>query len=272
MTDNKSFAYRLFKAIRANKRKLLAARPDLPMYADNYKDCEALQSLIDAMFSFEKFARGSQTALAGEYVSKNFTLKYRKRGNQHPHNDYLNFVKEAKERAEAVVAHMLNCQSMLVGSFWQEMLSLEGLESTSFNRVARSYVLVRLPGLRTAVRQRSVGGFSVSFTETFILEMEFANGAAVNKQKHPFPVPNMEGKTLEQQIAQMNLYWTEIKHCAREASKSPANWPTLLDSKKVELDDVKDMLTRFYRGLRPEQKALIQKYPDEVKQFFNNAM
>jgi hypothetical protein len=272
MTDTKSFAYRLFKAIHANKKALLAARPTVPMFADNYSQCRELQFLIDAMFRFEKFARGSQVALAGAYVPKNFTLKFKRQGFVHPHNDYLNFVRAAANMAENVVARMLECQSMLVGAFWQQMLSIEGMHNGGFNRVAREHVHARLPGLTTAIRQRTGPGFSVSFPDTFILKMEFVNGAAVNKREEPFPMPNVEGKTLEQQIVRVNQYWTEIKHFAREAAKTPTNWPSLLDSRNVELQSISDLVASFHRGLRPEQKALLRKHPDEASRFFANQM
>lgn len=271
MTDNKSFAYRLFKAIRANKKALLAARPTLPMFADNYSQCRELQFLIDAMFRFEKFARGAQKALAGSYEPSNFTRNAKSRDRK-TDIDFQNFVSTAGGMANQIVVRMLDCQSMLVGAFWQQMLSLEGLNADSFTRVAGKHVRTRLPGLMTAVRQRSASGFSASFDDTFVLRMAFENGAAVNKQAQHFPPPKVEGLTLEQQIVQTNQYWTEIKHFAREAAKTPTNWPTLLDSRNVELQSINDLMSSFHRSLRPEQKALLRKYPDEASRFFANQM
>lgn len=273
MTDNtiESFAFRLFKAIRANKKAIIEARPTLPMYADNYSQCQELASLIDALFSFEKYARGAQKALAGAYAANHFT-QGRKCRDQNPDNDYQNFLQMTAGMANGIVRRMLDCQSLLVGSTWQRLLTLEGMHNGDFNSVAYGHINSRLPGLMTAIRQRSAQGFSVSFPGTFILKMEFVNGAAVNKREEQFPMPNVEGKTLEQQIVRLNQYWTEIKHFAREMAKTPTNWPSLLDSRNVELQNVTGLLTQFYRGLRPEQKALLQKYPAEVNQFFSQTM
>jgi len=276
MTNNtvESFAYRLFKAIRANKKALLAARPTLPMFAENYEQCRELQFLIDAMFRFEKFARGSQKALAGSYEAKHFT-RGEKRSDRNPFNDFQNFSNATAGMANQIVVRMLECQGMLAGAFWQQMLSIEGLHAGGFNRVAYVHIRAQLPGLVTAVQQRSGQGFSASFDDTFTLKMDFVNGAAVNKLEQRFPTRIVEGKTwptLEQQIVQVNQQWTEIKHFAREASKTPSNWPTLLDSRNAEVQSVNGLLTQFYRGLRPEQKALLQKYPAEVNQFFSHTM
>lgn len=59
MTDT-SFSFRLFQAIRANKKGLLAALPTPATYANNDSQAKALQSLINAMFAFEKYARGAR--------------------------------------------------------------------------------------------------------------------------------------------------------------------------------------------------------------------
>jgi hypothetical protein len=271
MTDNQSFAYRLFKAIRANKKALLAARPTVPMFAENYEQCRELQFLIDAMFRFEKFARGAQKALAGSYEPSNFTRNAKSRDRK-SYVDFQNFVSTAAGMANQIVVRMLECQSLLTGAFWQEMLSIEGVHNGGFNRVAYVHIRARLPGLVTAVQQRSAPGFSASFDDKFILKMEFVNGAAVNKLEQYFPTPNVEGKTLEEQIVVMNRYWTELKHFAREAGKTPANWPSLLDSRNVELQSINDLMSRIHRSLQPEQKALLRKYPDEASRFFVNQM
>ena len=270
-TTSKSFAYRLFHAIRANKKALLAEIPPASLSnSEGYSQREMLHRLINAMFWFERSFRGCQPALAGEHLPKCFTRTYKRDSSSH--GIYLGFINEATRGAEYVVEYMLQCQALLIGPTWDLFLSLEGLPASSFKRIAREHIRTRLPGLTSAVQLRASTGVSVSFTEGFILKMEFSTGAAINKQEQHFPLPDVEGKSLEEQIQLLNLYWTGIKHYARDASKQSKNWPSLEDARAIDVKSLNSLLTQFYRGLRPEQKVLFQKYPNEVNRFFDKPM
>lgn len=270
-TTPKSFTYRLFHAIRSNKKALLA---ELARVAEatggDAAQRDTLRLVLNAMFRFEMYARGAQKALAGERDAKYFTPKAR--NADHPHVCFLNFSQHASWRAHKIVELMLNCQSLLVGPTWQAILSIEGMNNAGFRDVLQPHVRDRIAGLVTAVRQRSDAGFSAAFTDLNFLKMEFRNGAAVKKVEQHFPLPNVEGETLEEQIVRVNAYWTLVKHVAREAAKDPANWPSLDDSRNEEVGTIKALLAQFHRGLRPEQKALFRKYPDEVKAFFSHTL
>lgn len=270
-TNIKPFAYRLFQAIRANKKALLAEIPPASLSnSEGYAQRETLRRLINTMFWFERSFRGCQPALAGNHLAKYFTPTYKRDSSSH--RLYQGFTNEAARGAEYVVQYMLHCQAFLMGPTWEVFLSLEGMPTSSFSRIAREHIRDRLPGLTSAVQLRASTGVSVSFTEGFLLKMEFSTGSAVNKQEQHFPLPDVEGKSLETQIHLLNSYWTSIKHYARDAAKQSKNWPTLDDARAVDVKNLDNLLTQFYRGLRVEQKALFQKYPDEVNRFFNKTM
>lgn len=268
---HESFAYRLFHAIRKNKKALISERPSFDdRSASGFAQREALLRVVQEMFQFEKFARGNQQALAGVTDSKHFTQSYKRPGLR-VYNSHLNFVNQASSMANRIVLLMLNCQSLLLGPTWQQFLSLEGMPDSGVRKVILEHIRYhRLSSLVNGAGDRAGQDFSVSFAETFHLKMEFKTGSAVKNVEQFFAMPSLEGKSIEEQIVGINRYWTDIKMFAREASKEPRNWPTLSDSRDVDVQRVKYMLDQFYRGLQPSQKALIQKHPEEVSRFFNS--
>lgn len=261
MTDT-SFAYRLFQAIRANKKALLAARPTPAMYADNDSQAKALQSLINAMFGFEKYARGAQKALAGVNEKKFFTPK--SCGRSYYQGGFQNFRDQADRYALHIVRRILNCQSLLVGATWEAILSVDGMSTAEFCDVARVHIVYdRFPTVVNAFP-----GLSAALPQTNILDLTFKHGAAEKSMGEPFIMPACQGMSLGEQLGCLNQYWARMKHFIRDAAKEPRNWPTLEDSRKEEVARVQSVLTRFYRDLRQEDQVLLQKYPEEVNRFF----
>jgi hypothetical protein len=263
MTD-KSFAYRLFQAIRANKKALLAARPTPSMYADNDSQAKALQSLINAMFGFEKFARGAQKALAGVNEKKFFTPKTC--GRSYYQEGFQSFRGQADRYAINIVRRILNCQSLLVGPTWEALLDVDGMSTAEFSDVARVHIVYdRFPAVFNAFP-----GLSLSFPLTNILELTFKHGAAEKRLAEHFVMPAGQGMALREQLGCLNQYWARMKHFVRDAAKDPSNWPTLEDSRKEEVARVQYVLSKFHRELRQEDQVLLQKYPEEVNRFFKN--
>jgi hypothetical protein len=261
MTD-KSFAYHLFQAIRVNKKGLLAARPTPSMCAENKSQVEALQNLVNALFGFEKYARGAQQALAGVNEKKFFTPK--SCGRSYYQGGFQSFRDQADRYALHIVRRILNCQSHLVGATWEAILSVDGMSTAAFCEVARLHIVYdRFPTVFNAFP-----GLSVSFAHTNILELTFKHGAAEKRLAEHFLMPACHGMTLGEQISCLNQYWARMKHFVRDAAKDPRNWPTLEDSRKEEVARVQHVLSRFYRELRQEDQALLQKYPEEVSRFF----
>lgn len=239
-----SFAYRLFHAIRNNKKGLIAEQPALSLSdSPGYEQREALRRLINAMFLFEKQCRGDQKALADFDAHPEF----------------------GEHRARQLVKMMLDCQSSLFGSVWQEIMGIEGLSVSSFETVAHEHIRYdRLPGVVSVFP-----GFKATFERPFTLKMTFTNGAAVRTLDERFHVPSLEGISLEVQIVRLNSYWLQVKHFAREAAKSPANWPSLFDSENTEKAQVAKLLKNMFRGISDEQTALLRKHRSEVSNFLD---
>jgi hypothetical protein len=276
MTDTtfKQFSYHLLHAIRDNKKPLIDELPAATLSNEEFAQREPLRRLINAMFQFEKFARGAQPALASVYEAKHFTLKA-SRTDLHPYSDCLNFVNKAGHMANHVVKLMVDCQGLLVGPIWQEFLSMKGTHPGGFRDIVHE--LIRQDLLPKLVEE--FPGFSAYFPSTGVLKMGFRKGAAVKNAEQFFVVIIREGKTIQEQIDQVNRLCAEIIGFARAAAENPANWPSeeeLLELERAsreqeafaaEAKEVHVLMAEIYQTLRPEQKALLQRHPSEVARF-----
>jgi len=266
-TTRKSFAFRLFHAIRANKKALIA---ELPLYrpnSKNHEQNEALRGLIDAMFEFEKYCRGAQPALAEVRNDKCFTLNKKQKANGvHIYSCHLDFIIKASNMASHVLKLMVDCQNQLKGSTWELFLSLEGAFVSGYRDVIWEIIRKdRLPAL-----VKATPGFSAKFPDTSVLKMEFKNGNAVKKVEEFFVIHIPEGKTVAEQIVQATKLCEDIMSFANKAVKDLTNWPTPADARSADVQDVHNILWQAYRGLPVQQQALLQKYPDEASHFFKN--
>jgi hypothetical protein len=272
-TTSKSFAYRLFQAIRANKKALIA---EVPLYRPNSKNHaqnEAMRGLLDAMFIFEKFCRGAQPALADERNDAYFTLAVKKQeAGVDLYNCHLDFNIKASSLANQVVTHMVGCRDQLRAPIWRVFLSMEGTHASGFRDVVRDILRNdQLP--RLAER---FPGVSAAFSDTSHLMMEFKAGPSVKRAEEFFVVHVPEGKTVKEQIVRIAALCSNIVEfatkaaCDRSSWPTQVRWPTLEDARNAELEDVNNMLAQFYKGLPWYRRELLRKHPEAAKTFFSN--
>lgn len=245
-----TLAKRLFDFIRARKVDLASQLPEHMWSNDpRFADSEKIRTLIWAMQAFERQYRGAQKWLAGTEAPNGFASKATR--------DALNIVEK-----------LLDCQSLLSGPFWAEMLSIQGMHNGEFITVARWHIRVqRLPQALAAFV-----GVKWEFQDNQTLKLTLTNGLAVNVIEKAFPSPDVEGKTLEEQIVTLNRYWTEIKHFARETAKDPKHWPSLGESEAIEKERVEDLMSGFFRGLSFKDTELLRKHRNLVKQIVNTSL
>lgn len=236
MTDKpfRGFDYRLCQAIRNNKKALLAELPPPSLPGSlGHQQHEPLRRLIDAMFQFEKYARGAQQALGGVHVRKHFTCKA---GLNHlsPYFDALPFLRKSLSMAHHVVRLMLECDGLLSSPTWQAILSIQGMHEGGFQDVMHPYVRNdRLPEV-----VKALPGISASFLPTNVLRLEFTlGGEGVKTLSRHFVCNRIGNLTLEQQLVPLHQYWTDMKHFILEVAKDPQDWPTPLDSCPPEVDE-----------------------------------
>lgn len=275
----KSFAYHLLQAIRANKKALIAELPAATLSNEEFMQREPMHRLINAMFQFEKFARGSQQSLAYLYEPKHFTLAAEQIGYKHSYSTYLTFVNKASDMANHVVKLMVDAQALLLGPTWQEFLSMQGMHFNGFRDVV--WEILRNDQLPNLVK--AFPGFSASFPNTCVLQMAFEKGAAVKKAEQFFVVILGDGKTLQEQIDEVNRLCAEITGFARAAAENPVNWPSedeLLERERqarekeeqaAEAKQAQGLMAEIYQTLRPDQQALLKKYPSAVARFLSYA-
>lgn len=251
MTDiQTTLAKRLFDFIRNNKKELASQLPAFSLSnSEGYAEREALRKLIWSLQAFERQYRGAQPWLRGIKAPDDFTRK-------------------AARSALGIVGNFIACQAQLTGPFWAELLSMPGMHNGEFVLTAREHIrLHRLPQAMAAFI-----GVSAQFRDDQTLRMSLTNGAAVRVIEKAFPSPNVEGKSLEEQIVTLNRYWTEIKHFARETAKDPKHWPSLRESESIERARVEDLLSGFFGGLKLQDTALLRKHRDLVRNIINTSL
>jgi hypothetical protein len=270
-----SFAFRLFQAIRANKKALVA---EVPLYRPNSKNHvqnEAMRGLLDAMFAFEKFCRGAQPALADKRNDAYFTLGVKKQeASVDLHNCHLDFVIKASNLANQVQKHLVNCLELLRAPVWQVFLSMEGNHASGFRDVVRDILRNdQLPQLAGRFP-----GVSAEFSDSSHLKMEFKAGPSVKTADEFFFVHVHEGKTVKEQIVRIaamcgNITQFAIKAaCDRSSWPMQTRWPTAEDAHNAEVGDVNHLLSQFYKSLPWHRQELLRRHPDAAKAFFSNPM
>jgi len=270
----KSFAYRLFHAIRANKKALIAEVPLYRPNSKNHEQNEAMRGLLDAMFTFEKFCRGSQPALADERNDAYFTLAVKKQEvDVDVHNCYLDFILKASSLANNVQKHLVGCRELLRAPVWQVFLTMEGNHASGFRDVVHDILRNdQLP--RLAAR---FPGLSAEFTDTSHLKMQFKAGPSVKTAEEFFVIRVSEGKTVKEQIARAATLCGNIVEfatkaaCDRSSWPTQVRWPTAEDALQAEVSDVNNVLSQFYKSLPWHHQELLRRHPDAAKVFFSNA-
>lgn len=236
-----SFAYDLLLWIRANKKEIYGS---LLPEGTNERDTVRYKCLIQTMASFDRQYRGAQdwlANLAGPKVPAGYrtNLQY---------------------GIDAVVIALLEAKRTLTAPVWSSLLAMSTVDSRTITSVSIRYGLGNK--LHDIVKPYKGASFELKRSPVVAVELKLSRKSATNFFTRAFPIPDIEGQTLDEQLTAIEQYWRNARDYVLEVLSEAKNWPNDQEIWTEELRQLESMARSMMRGLSLSQQKLAREHPE----------